>query len=256
LITIVGMVVLTIGLWFGLPLAMRSAQNRRIKELCKRKKLIALTFDDGPWFNQTEIVLDMLDELGVKATFFMIGSLAQKNESLARRVAEKGHQIGGHTQNHLDAWRVGPIRGARDCRTGMQTLKDRELPVSWFRPPKGNATLGTVLSCWRQGCRMIWWTHDSGDTGYGAGISNLRVSQLLGKVLPGKKKMMPKEELILPESRKNLLLSLEETGGVVLLHDGNRTHEEYKTLTLDCTRDIVRRAKEKGFRFVTLDELN
>ena len=103
---------------------------------------------------------------------------------------------------------------------------------------------------------MVWWTHDSGDTGYGARTCDFGMSQILGRILSGKKKRVAPEELILPANREDLLLSLEERGGVVLLHDGKRIHEEYKTVTLDCTRDIVMRAREKGFRFVTLDQLS
>ena len=243
------------GLWFGLPVVIRSVTVRRIEEVCRRQKLVALTFDDGPVPGMTERVLELLDELDVKATFFMIGRLVEENEALAREVAEKGHEIASHTHNHLDAWRVGPVRGIADLRSGMQILKDRELPVSWFRPPRGNATLGTVLSCWLQGCRMIWWTHDSGDTGFGSGRCDMGVSQILRKLAKGGKKTVSTKDVMCPEKREDLLCSLDESGGVVLLHDGKRAYAGYQELTLECTRDIVRRAKSKGFRFVTLNEL-
>lgn len=255
LISLTCVIVVALGLWFGLPVAIRSVTGRRIEEVCRRRKLIALTFDDGPVPGMTERVLEILDELGVKATFFMIGSLVEKNEGLARQVIDRGHQVASHTQNHLDAWRVGPIRGIGDARSGMRSMKDRELEVSWFRPPRGNATLGTVLSCWLQGCRMIWWTHDSGDTGFGSGRTDMGITEILRKLVTGGKKSVSTEDVMCPEKREDLLCSLEETGGVVLLHDGKRTYEGYQELTLECTRDIVRRARDKGFRFVTLNEL-
>lgn len=250
-----GIAVMTIGMWFGLPVLVRSGQVTKIQEQCRREKLIALTFDDGPNPHMTEKVLDMLDELDVKATFFMIGNLVTRNGDLARRVVAEDHQIASHTQDHLDAWRVNPIRGIRDFWTGMRTLKDRELAVSLFRPPKGNATLGTLLSCWMGGCKMIWWTHDSGDTGFGSGKCEMGISEILKKVFSGGKKMVQGEQEALPEMREDLLRSLEVEGGVVLLHDGERAFESCKTLTLECTRDIVERAKKNGFRFVTLEEL-
>jgi len=255
LISLTCVIVVALGLWFGFPVAIRSVTGRRIEELCRRRKLIALTFDDGPVPGMTERVLEVLDELGVKATFFMIGSLVEENEDLARQVVDKGHQVASHTQNHLNAWRVGPIRGVGDVRSGMRSMKDRELAVSWFRPPRGNATLGTVLSCWLHGCKMIWWTHDSGDTGFGSGKTDMGIREILKKVATGGKKSVSTEDVMCPEKREGLLCSLEETGGVVLLHDGKRTYEGYQELTLECTRDIVRRAKDKGFRFITLNDL-
>lgn len=255
LILITTVVGLTVVAWFGLPVMVRYAQNRRIQVLCKREKLIALTFDDGPCPGITEKVLDMLEELDVKATFFMIGRLARENEGLLRHVEAKGHLIASHTEDHLDAWRVGPIRGIRDLRNGIRTLKDRELSVSWFRPPRGKATFGTLLSCWFQGCRMIWWTHVSGDTGHGIGKVRLGPAQIMRKLASRKKTPLTPEENRSPHKREDLLRSLEQKGGVVLLHDGERTQEGYKALTMECTRDIVKRAKKSGFRFVTLEEL-
>ena len=164
------MVLITICLWFGMPLAARWLHTRRIQRLCRREKLVALTFDDGPDKDLTPQVLDLLDELGVKATFFMIGTMARENEELARHVASRGHLVAGHTEEHLDAWRTGPFRAIRDCADGMKTMSDRELSVSWFRPPKGHATLGTMISCWLRSCRIIWWTHDSGDQGRPSGL--------------------------------------------------------------------------------------
>ena len=81
------------------------------------------------------------------------------------------------------------------------------------------------------------------------------ITEILRKLVTGGKKSVSTEDVMCPEKREGLLCSLEETGGVVLLHDGKRTYEGYQELTLECTRDIVRRAKDKGFRFVTLNEL-
>ena len=254
-ITAVGLAVTTVGLWFGVPVILAWLQSGRIQRICRQQKMIALTFDDGPDPDLTETVLEMLDELGVKATFFMIGSLVEEHEELAQRVMNEGHQIGGHTQHHLGAWRVGPIRGIQDCRRGMESLRARELGVTWFRPPRGQATLGTIMTCWILGCRMIWWTHDSGDTGHGSRKSRLNPMRLMRKLIMREKWKLSPAEAALPRHREALLCSLEESGGVVLLHDGRRTHEEYKRMSLQCTRDIVMRAGRNGFRFVTLDEL-
>ena len=252
MIPILGLIIVS---WYGLPLLIKSIHTRAIRRICKREKLIALTYDDGPFPGMTEQVLEMLQELEVRATFFMIGNLVHENDRLLKRVADEGHHIATHTENHLDAWKVGPIRGVRDFLKGCRTLKDRELEVSWFRPPRGKATLGTLLSCWTRGCRMIWWTHDSGDTGFGSGKCDTGISEILKMGLSGGRRLLPEEDVRLPELREDLLCSLEVDGGVVLLHDGDRKYKSCKALTLECTREIVERAKRNGFRFVTLEEL-
>ena len=215
---IIAMVGLTVGAWFGLPFFVRSVQNRRIVRICRKRRLIALTFDDGPCPGMTEKVLDLLDELQIKATFFVIGNLVHENDPLLERIQRDGHQIASHTQHHLDCWKVGPIRGIRDLLDGVRTLRDRELAIQWFRPPKGNATLGTLMSCWLRGCKMIWWTHDSGDTGFGSGKSAMGLSEIVQKMISGGKRMIPEDDVRRPEMREDLLCSLEVSGGVVLLH--------------------------------------
>lgn len=64
------------------------------------KKIVYLTFDDGPSENVTPQVLDILEEEGVKATFFVIGSLAEKHEELIKREANEGHIIANHSYSH------------------------------------------------------------------------------------------------------------------------------------------------------------
>jgi peptidoglycan-N-acetylglucosamine deacetylase len=66
------------------------------------KKLIALTFDDGPDPRYTPAILDILAEKGAKATFFVIGKNAVANPDLLRRIFDEGHDIGNHTYSHPD----------------------------------------------------------------------------------------------------------------------------------------------------------
>lgn len=64
------------------------------------KKIVYLTFDDGPSANVTPQVLDILKEEGVKATFFVIGSLAEQNRDLVKREANEGHVVANHSYSH------------------------------------------------------------------------------------------------------------------------------------------------------------
>jgi len=64
------------------------------------KKTAYLTFDDGPSKNITPKILDILKKYEIKATFFVIGSLAEKNPEILRRAAKEGHAIGNHSYSH------------------------------------------------------------------------------------------------------------------------------------------------------------
>ena len=72
------------------------------------KKIVYLTFDDGPIPEATPFILDTLDRFEVKATFFMVGDNAVKYPHLLDEVRRRGHQIGNHTFNHLSGFRHRP----------------------------------------------------------------------------------------------------------------------------------------------------
>lgn len=64
-------------------------------------KVIYLTFDDGPSFIVTNRILDILNEKGVKATFFVVGNKIQGREEILKRIDREGHAIGLHTYTHI-----------------------------------------------------------------------------------------------------------------------------------------------------------
>lgn len=66
----------------------------------EKTKIMYLTFDDGPSAKYTEVILDVLAEYDIKATFFMVGENVEKNPELAKRVAQEGHTIGIHCYSH------------------------------------------------------------------------------------------------------------------------------------------------------------
>ena len=63
-------------------------------------KVMYLTFDDGPVAENTEAVLDILKEKGIKATFFVVGENVERNPKVTRRIVEEGHTIGIHCYHH------------------------------------------------------------------------------------------------------------------------------------------------------------
>ncbi len=85
-----------------IPLA--SSQNDLLKIAVDAKgsenKICYLTFDDGPTNTVTVSILDVLKQYDVKATFFMLGSMIEKNPDIAKRVYEEGHLLANHTYSH------------------------------------------------------------------------------------------------------------------------------------------------------------
>lgn len=99
---------------------------------------LALTFDDGPNPAWTPPLLDMLDSLDVRATFFMLGSHAQAEPELVRRVAAAGHLVGNHSWSHPNLARSGAARIREELRQTQDTLEQiTGAPVAFFRPPFG-----------------------------------------------------------------------------------------------------------------------
>ncbi len=97
-----------------------------------RRKVVFLTFDDGPIPEVTPWVLDKLDEYGIKATFFMVGDNVARNPELYQEVKRRGHSVGNHTMHHLQGMKVSSYRYMHDI-TEANDLIDSPL----FRPPHG-----------------------------------------------------------------------------------------------------------------------
>ena len=102
------------------------------------EKVLYLTFDDGPTPGVTTQVLDVLQEYGAKATFFVCGKNVENQPDLFRRICDEGHAVGNHTYNHLNGWKTGTNRYITDVEQ-TRTLVQGSL----FRPPYGKLT-------WRQ----------------------------------------------------------------------------------------------------------
>ncbi|MCM1137589.1 MAG: polysaccharide deacetylase family protein [Muribaculum sp.] len=102
----------------------------RIKR--RGRKVVFLTFDDGPIPEETPWVLDMLDKHAIKATFFMVGDNVRKYPHLYEEVKRRGHSYGNHTMHHLQGIKESATTYLRDI-----TEADRLIDSILFRPPHG-----------------------------------------------------------------------------------------------------------------------
>jgi peptidoglycan/xylan/chitin deacetylase (PgdA/CDA1 family) len=96
---------------------------------------VALTFDDGPsaW---TPLVLDLLREHEVRATFFVIGQRAREHPDLVKRIVAEGHELGSHTLTHPRLTEISDDEIRAEIRGGQDAIAEvLGKPPSLFRAP-------------------------------------------------------------------------------------------------------------------------
>ena len=115
------------------PLLYRLLFPEAIWRFKKRgRKVVYLTFDDGPIPEVTPWVLDTLDRYRIKATFFMVGENVCRNPELFEEIKKRGHSWGNHTMHHLQGMKVRSVNYLRDLNAAHTVIQS-----SLFRPPHG-----------------------------------------------------------------------------------------------------------------------
>jgi len=186
-------------------------------------KLVALTFDDGPWPGQTEAVLEILARERVRATFFMLGLRVQRAPDLARRVVAEGHVVGNHTQSHTLLARAPLARIRYEMATGETVIKRYTgVEPTWFRAPGGSVSPAVKAQAKALGERMAGWGIDPGDW-----------------------KRPPARFIV------QRVVAAARPGAIILLHDGGGDRKQ----TIDALPAIIGQLKAQGYTFVTLDEM-
>jgi peptidoglycan-N-acetylglucosamine deacetylase len=145
---------------------------------------ITLTFDDGPDPATTPLLLDLLDEAGARACFFVTGRAAERHPDLLRAIQERGHELGNHSHTHDTLLMLrGTVRLAREVDDAQEVLALHGIRSRIFRPPVGitNPRLRPVLAARDLTC--VTFSLRAGDAG------NRRIRdlarRLLRRVRPG-----------------------------------------------------------------------
>ena len=182
---------------------------------------VALTFDDGPDPRWTPRVLDLLARHGARATFYVVGSRAQRHPDLLRRVVDAGHELGNHSWSHTDlATAPREVVRAELTRTAevVQDLTGRRMAT--VRPPWGHIDPVGLLTAAELGCSVVLWS-----------------------------------ELVRAEAAQvDLQHCLREvrSGSVVLAHDGGPTPDEGVLVAVDA---LLIGLRDKGLRTATVSDL-
>lgn len=191
------------------------------------KKVVALTFDDGPDPKYTPTVLKLAREKGLRLTFFLVGREIRLHAQLARQEVAEGHAIGNHSWDHQTMTyetKRQDISEIERCEDEIERICGERTHL--FRPPKGLWD-GDVFATAREfGYRMILWTlaleHHSAKT---------------------------------PEAMARRAIDRVRPGMIILAHDGEPCHRVDRSKTLMALPKLVDGLQRKGYRFVTIPEL-
>jgi peptidoglycan/xylan/chitin deacetylase (PgdA/CDA1 family) len=187
------------------------------------RRCVALTFDDGPHPVSTPKLLDILQEKGVSATFFVIGERAERYPDIVRRAQAEGHLVGNHTWSHPSFFCfLTPSRLRSEIERGSEAIQRIcGYRPCYFRSPVGlrHALLGPYLR--DEGLEYLSWRIRTRDTfGPKAGVL---VSRIVNKAA---------------------------AGDIILLHDNSRAGARPM---LEAIPQVIDRLRSQGFEFVLPD---
>jgi len=201
-------------------------QGDIVWEVPTSRKVIALTFDDGPNPTQTVQILELLKQYKARATFFIIGSKAENFPNIVRMEVSEGHELANHTFHH------SYYSGSRSYEALKREIADTQVAIAnasgvstrLFRPPGGHYSEGMVNAVKMSGhLTILWsWHQDTEDW------KTPSVARIVNKVLNNAR-----------------------GGDIVLFHD----HVEGKSNTPAALKQILPELQRRGFEFITVSEL-
>ncbi|MGA2091017.1 MAG: polysaccharide deacetylase family protein [Endomicrobiales bacterium] len=208
-----------------------------------RHKMVALTFDDGPYEPYTSEILDELKEFNVKATFFVIGENLERHPDVIERIWKEGHEIGNHTYTHPNIGTISEKRATLEINAterALQSVLGRSTIL--FRAPYNADAEPTSAE-------EVWPVVFASKLGYiTVGEYIDPQDWLLETDEPGTRRVKRTGEDIASE-----IISMVHTGhgNCVLLHDGGGDRH----LTVDCLPTVITTLEREGYHFVTVSQL-
>jgi peptidoglycan/xylan/chitin deacetylase (PgdA/CDA1 family) len=119
---------------------------------------VALTFDDGPSPEHTPALLDRLDRLGLRASFFATGRHVAFHPELVAEVVARGHTVGSHGWGHGHHLLHGPRWVGDEVARSVDALTAAGVTPRWYRPPYGQASGPSLLAARRHGLETVLWS--------------------------------------------------------------------------------------------------
>ncbi|MBQ6805674.1 MAG: polysaccharide deacetylase family protein [Clostridia bacterium] len=198
------------------------ARKRELPVYCvaRNDNVIAISFDAAWGGDQTQRILDILDEYGVKTTFFLVDIWTQRFPDLVREIADRGHEIGNHSTSHPQMSKLSREQILHEL-TVMSDEAEKITGVrpTLFRPPYGDYDNEVVLTAREAGYEVIQWSVDSLDW------KNRGVKELIEK------------------STRNV-----KSGDIILFHNDSK-------YILDALPAILKSYQEQGFKIVPISQI-
>ena len=120
---------------------------------------VAVTFDDGPDVDSTPYFIRLLEELDVRATFFVLGRMVQRHPAVARDLVNAGHEIGIHGWDHRPLPLRGPVATLNDISRATEQVREVcGVEPQFYRPPYGVLSSSALGSAHRLGLSPVLWT--------------------------------------------------------------------------------------------------
>ncbi len=189
------------------------------------EKVIYLTFDAGYENGNIEKILNTLKDEDVKAAFFILENLINRNTDLVKRMADEGHTVCNHTASHKDMTKVENIEDFSAELSALEKIyfeKTGNEMAKFYRPPEGRYDEKSLGFADELGYKTIFWS-----LAYADWDNNKQPST---------------------EKAMKILLDNIHNGAIILLHPTSATNAEILPKFISALR-------ERGYRFGTLDEL-
>lgn len=169
------------------------------------------------------MILDILKENGIKATFFIIGENAERYPELVKRIIEEGHEIGNHTYSHPHLKNISERQLTEELKKTEKLLKEKfNYTPSLFRPPEGYCCSAVKNSAQKMKYELTLWDVDTTDWAHN-----------------------PSDNII-----KTVMTSV-KSGSIILCHD----FVTKPSPTPDAIREFIPKLKARGYNFLTVSEL-
>lgn len=186
----------------------------------ERRRMVALTFDDGPNPRYTPKILEILEAANVQATFCVVGWMARRHPNLIRAIHKGGHVLCDHTEHHMHnlARESGRVIGAEMDSVAELIESITGQAPAFYRSPEGSMSRFVINSANRRGMRVLGWSVDPHD---------FRTRS--------------------PEVILDRILDAVSPGAIILLHDGGID----RSATVAQLPILIKELRERGYDFRT-----
>ena len=184
-----------------------------------QKRMVALTFDDGPFAGYTPAVLAILRDTGAHATFFVVGVRAMAHPDILRAIVAGGNEVANHTLSHARLTTLLNFEQIQEIHRGADALKKLGVTPVWFRPPYGTISHLGVVDAEAIGERTVLWSYALDHALHQWGRN--AVSEMLARIQPG---------------------------DIILCHDARPTQ-------FRLFRRLIDGLEERGYQVVTVSQL-